>query len=107
MLNQLCVEKNAHQWGVCLQICANCGVKDLITVNLCEDDRAYFCYTCTKQKATATISGNVTINGKTMWTVKSFDIDGNVNIYRYVETKNSRRMITRKISPTKLKKWGN
>jgi hypothetical protein len=29
MLNQLCVEKNAHQWGVCLQICADCGVKDL------------------------------------------------------------------------------
>ena len=50
MLNQLCIEKNAHQWGACLQVCFNCGVKDLITVNLCEDDRAYFCYTCSKQK---------------------------------------------------------
>ena len=56
---------------------------------------------------TTTISGNVTINGKAMWTVKSFTTDGDVVIYRYVETKNSRRMITRSISPLKLKKWGN
>jgi hypothetical protein len=53
------------------------------------------------------ISGNVTINGKAMWTVKSSATNGDVFIYRYVETKNSRRMITRRISPLKLKKWGN
>jgi hypothetical protein len=53
MLNQLCIEKDSHQWGVCLQVCADCGVKDLITVNLCEDDGAYFCYSCSKQKACA------------------------------------------------------
>jgi hypothetical protein len=56
---------------------------------------------------TTTISGNVTINGKAMWTVKSWATNGDVFIYRYVETKNTRRMITRRISPTKLKKWGN
>jgi hypothetical protein len=56
---------------------------------------------------TTTISGNVTINGKAMWTVKSLATNGDVFIYRYVETKNSRRMITRRISPLKLKKWGN
>ena len=50
MLNQLCIEKDNHRWGICSQICADCGVKDLITVNLCEDDRKYFCYTCTKKK---------------------------------------------------------
>jgi hypothetical protein len=54
-----------------------------------------------------TITGNVTINGKTMWTVKSLATNGDVYIYRYVDTKNSRRIITRQISPLQLKKWGN
>jgi hypothetical protein len=56
---------------------------------------------------TTTIGANVTINGKAMWTVYGITTDGNVNIYRYVDTKNSRRMIKRRISPLKLKKWGN
>jgi hypothetical protein len=56
---------------------------------------------------TKTISGNVTINGKTMWTVKSLATDGDVFIYRYVDTKNSRRLISRRVAPSKLKKWGN
>ena len=56
---------------------------------------------------TTTIGANVTINGKAMWTVYGITIDGDVNIYRYVDTKNSRRLISRRISPLKLKKWGN
>jgi hypothetical protein len=54
-----------------------------------------------------TISGNVTINGKAMWTVEGVMTNGDVSIYRYVDTKNSRRLISRRISPLKLKKWGN
>jgi hypothetical protein len=54
-----------------------------------------------------TISGNVTINGKAMWTVEGVMANGDVSIYRYVDTKNSRRLISRRISPLKLKKWGN
>lgn len=50
MRNQLCIEKDNHRWGFCSQVCADCGTKDLITVNLCEDESAYFCYTCTKKK---------------------------------------------------------
>jgi hypothetical protein len=53
-----------------------------------------------------TISGNVTINGKAMWTVEGVMTNGDVSIYRYVDTKNSRRLISRRISPLKLKKWG-
>jgi hypothetical protein len=56
---------------------------------------------------TTTIGGNVTINGKAMWTVEGIMTNGDVSIYRYVDTKNSRRLISRRISPTKLKKWGN
>jgi hypothetical protein len=53
MLNQLCIKKDNHRWGVCSQICAKCGKNDLVTVNLCEDDSVYFCYTCSKQKVGA------------------------------------------------------
>jgi len=53
VLNTKCIEKDNHRWGVCEQICADCGVKDLITVNLCEDNREYFCYTCNRNKQVA------------------------------------------------------
>jgi hypothetical protein len=52
------------------------------------------------------IGSRVTINGKAMWNVEGFMTNGDVSIYRYVDTKNSRRLISRRISPTKLKKWG-
>jgi hypothetical protein len=42
-----------------------------------------------------------------MWTVEGIMTNGDVSIYRYVDTKNSRRLISRRISPLKLKKWGN
>ena len=50
MVSQLCIDKDAHRWGVCLQICADCGAQDLITVNLCESNEQYFCYTCNKNR---------------------------------------------------------
>jgi hypothetical protein len=53
------------------------------------------------------IGSRVTINGKAMWNVEGFMTNGDVSIYRYVDTKNSRRLISRRISPLKLKKWGN
>jgi hypothetical protein len=53
MLNFECMEKDNHRWGVCRQVCANCGTKDLITVNLCETDSPYFCYLCARIKAAA------------------------------------------------------
>jgi hypothetical protein len=52
------------------------------------------------------IGSRVTINGKAMWNVEGFMTNGDVSIYRYVDTKNSRRLISRRISPLKLKKWG-
>jgi len=54
-----------------------------------------------------TMGGRVTINGKAMWIVEGIMTNGDVSIYRYVDTKNSRRMIKRRISPLKLKNWGN
>ena len=59
------------------------------------------------QVTQATIGGRVTINGKAMWVVEGIMTNGDVSIYRYVDTKNSRRLISRRISPLKLKKWGN
>ena len=56
-------------------------------------------------KTQAIMNGRVTLNGKTVWNVKCTLINGDVLIYRYIETKNSRRMISRNVSPTKLKKW--
>ena len=53
MLNTNCIKQKNHQWGVCRQICADCGVQDLITVNLCEEKNAYLCYKCNKSKAVA------------------------------------------------------
>jgi|LakMenE18May11ns_1017448.scaffolds.fasta_scaffold7471603_1 hypothetical protein len=58
-------------------------------------------------QANTTIGGRVTINGKAMWVVEGIMTNGDVSIYRYVDTKNSRRLISRRISPLKLKKWGN
>jgi hypothetical protein len=49
MLNAQCIEKDNHRWGVCQQVCAKCGSKDLITVNLCESKLKYFCYKCEKE----------------------------------------------------------
>ena len=51
------------------------------------------------------IGSRVTLNGKVMWNVEGIMTNGDVSIYRYVDTKNSRRMISRRVSPTKLKKW--
>lgn len=51
MLNLECVKKDNHRWGVCLQVCAQCGVNDLVTVNLCEDSSQYVCYKCGKAGA--------------------------------------------------------
>lgn len=51
------------------------------------------------------MSGNVTINGKAMWTVGGMSENGDVNIYRYVDTKYGRRLITRSICQCKLQKW--
>jgi len=59
------------------------------------------------QLTQVTMGGRVTINGKAMWIVEGIMTNGDVSIYRYVDTKNSRRLISRRISPTKLKKWGN
>jgi len=53
MLNTECIKKENHRWGVCRQICADCGAQDLITVNLCEDQNSYFCYSCSRTKAGA------------------------------------------------------
>ena len=47
----------------------------------------------------------VTFNGKAMWIVKSVSISGDVCIYRFVDTKNRRRMVSRYVSPLKLKEW--
>jgi hypothetical protein len=59
------------------------------------------------QLTQVTMGGRVTINGKAMWIVEGIMTNGDVSIYRYVDTKNSRRLISRRISPLKLKKWGN
>jgi hypothetical protein len=54
-----------------------------------------------------TYGGRVTLNGKAMWIVEGIMTNGDVSIYRYVDTKNSRRLISRRVAPSKLKKWGN
>jgi hypothetical protein len=59
------------------------------------------------QLTQVTMGGKVTINGKAMWIVEGIATNGDVCIYRYVDTKNSRRLVARRISPLKLKKWGN
>jgi hypothetical protein len=59
------------------------------------------------QLTQVTMGGRVTLNGKAMWIVEGIMTNGDVSIYRYVDTKNSRRLISRRVSPTKLKKWGN
>jgi len=48
MLNLECIKKDNHRWGVCQQVCSKCGVSDLVTINLCEDNNQYFCYKCAK-----------------------------------------------------------
>jgi hypothetical protein len=53
-----------------------------------------------------TIGDKVTFNGKAMWIVKSVSVSGDVCIYRFVDTKNRRRMVSRYVSPLKLKEWG-
>ena len=53
-----------------------------------------------------TIGDKVTFNGKVMWIVKSVSVSGDVCIYRFVDTKNTRRMVSRYVSPLKLKEWG-
>ena len=58
------------------------------------------------QKERFVIGQTVTINGKVTWTVKSFATDGDVFIFRFVDTKISRRQISRKISAVMLKKVG-
>ena len=50
-------------------------------------------------------NGRVTLNGRAMWTVEGIMANGDVSIYRYVDTKNSRRLISRRVSPSKLKAW--
>jgi len=45
-----------------------------------------------------------TINGKVKWWIESELTNGDLSIFRYVDTKNSRRKITRTISPLKFKK---
>jgi len=59
------------------------------------------------QLTQVTMGGRVTLNGKAMWIVEGIMTNGDVSIYRYVDTKNSRRLISRRVAPSKLKKWGN
>ena len=54
----------------------------------------------------ATTKGDkVTINGKAMWWIQSKLENGDVRIFRYVDGKNKRYLVSRTISPSKLKKW--
>lgn len=53
-----------------------------------------------------TRGGKVTINGRAMWTVEGERSNGDIQIYRYIDGKNKRYLVSRSISPLKLKKWG-
>lgn len=48
-------------------------------------------------------STTVTINGKVTWRVYGFTENGDLRIFRYVDTKNSRRRINQIISVSKVK----